>query len=145
MLAALLARFGAPHEDPMGEDEARVALAALMVRAARSDGDFADSERSQILAGLVERYALAHDAAEALLADAETAEAEAPDTVRFTRMVKQTVPHDERRSVMEAIWKVALADGRRDPAEDAYLRQLSRLLGLEDRDSAFARHRAERG
>ena len=37
-----------------------------------------------------------------------------------------------------------LADGRRDPGEDAFLRQLAPLLGVEDRDSALARRRAAR-
>jgi uncharacterized tellurite resistance protein B-like protein len=38
---------------------------------------------------------------------------------------------------------VALADGQRDDSEDTLLRLSSSLLGVNDRDSALARQRAE--
>jgi uncharacterized tellurite resistance protein B-like protein len=144
MLKDLIARFARPDDAaPLPEDDARLALAALMVRAARADGEYDAGERGEIAAVLAERHGLDAEAAEALLKEAEAAEAEAPDTVRFTRLVKAAVPHEERAAVMEAIWRVVLSDGRRDPSEDALLRQLAPLLGLADRESAFARRRAE--
>jgi uncharacterized tellurite resistance protein B-like protein len=147
MLSTLLARLRAPEEDaaPLDAEDARLAIAALMVRAARADDLYDSQERAEILAALADRYALAPAKAESLLAEAEAAEAQAPDTVRFTRLVKQAVPHEERAAVMEALWRVALADGKRDATEDALLRQLAPLLGLADRESAFARRRAEGG
>ena len=145
MLADLIARFRTPEETaPLPAEDERLALAALMVRAARADGDYDAGEREEIAAALAERHGLDADAAEALMREAEAAEAEAPDTVRFTRLIKAAVPHEARMGVMEAIWRVVLADGRRDAAEDALLRQLAPLLGLADRESAFARRRAER-
>jgi uncharacterized tellurite resistance protein B-like protein len=144
MLKDLIARFARPDDAaPLPEDDARLALAALMVRVARADGDYDAGERGEIAAALARRHALSPDAAERLVQDAERAEAEAPDTVRFTRLIKQAVPHEERCAVIEAVWRVVLADGRRDPSEDALLRQMAPLLGLSDRDSALARQRAE--
>lgn len=144
MLKDLIARFARPDDAaPLPAEDARLALAALMVRAARADGAFDAGERAEIAAVLAERHGLDPAGAEALLAEAEAAEAAAPDTVRFTRLIKAAVPHEDRAAVIEAIWRVALADGRRDPAEDALLRQIAPLLGLADRDSAFARRRAE--
>ena len=57
--------------------------------------------------------------AEALRRDAEVLEAEAPDTVRFTRAIKDAVPYDERVGVIEALWQVVLADGSRSDGENA--------------------------
>ncbi len=54
------------------------------------------------------------------------------------------MPYEDRSAVIEAIWAVALADGRRDPHEDAFLRQIGPLLGVADQDSALARRRAAR-
>lgn len=71
-------------------------------------------------------------------------EAEAPDTVRFTRAIKDAVRYEDRTAVIEALWQVALADGHRDAGEDTLLRLSSNLLGVNDIDSALARQRAER-
>ena len=70
-------------------------------------------------------------------------EAEAPDTVRFTRAIKDAVPYEDRMGVIEALWDVVLADGARDDEEDAMLRLIAPLLGVNDRDSNLARQRVE--
>ena len=76
-----------------------------------------------------------------LMKDAETLEQEAPDTVRFTRAIKDAVPYEERLGVIEALWSVVLADGVREQEEDALLRLIASLLGVNDMDSAQARQR----
>jgi uncharacterized tellurite resistance protein B-like protein len=63
--------------------------------------------------------------------------------VRFTRALKEAVPFEDRMSLMEALWSVALADDARDPREDAMIRVTADLLGINDRDSAFARQNVE--
>jgi uncharacterized tellurite resistance protein B-like protein len=87
-------------------------------------------------------YALSPFAAAALRQQAETLESEAPDTVRFTRALKDAVPLDERRALIEALWSVALADGARGDEEDQVIRLTASLLGLTDRESAEARQSA---
>jgi uncharacterized tellurite resistance protein B-like protein len=141
MFADLLGRLTRPDPEPLDQDDARLALAGLLVRVARSDGDYAEDERHRIDRILAERNGLAPADAEALRADAEVLESEAPDTVRFTRAIKDAVPYEERASVIEALWAVVLADGVRDAEEDALLRLVSNLLGINDRDSALARQR----
>ena len=91
------------------------------------------------------RYGLSPFEASKLRGEAEGVEAEAPDTVRFTRAIKDAVDYDHRIGVIEARWQVVLADGVRDAEEDALLRLVSNLLGINDRDSALARQRVERG
>ena len=69
---------------------------------------------------------------------------EAPDTVRFTRALKDAVPLEDRRGLMAALWSVALADGGREAGEDAVIRLVASLLGITDRDSALARQQVEK-
>lgn len=142
MFDALLRRLAGPGPAPLPAADARLALAALMVRVARSDDDFAAAEARRIDALLARHYKLTPAAATALRAEAEMLEAEAPDTVRFTRAIKDAVPHEDRIWVLEALWSVALADGSRDPDEDGVLRLVANLLGISDRDSGLARQRA---
>lgn len=144
MFADFLNRLTAPAPAPLADGDARLALAALLVRIARTDGHYDAAEAARILEVLQTRYGLDTPAATALRSDAEQLEAEAPDTVRFTRAIKDAVPHEDRRAVIEALWSVALADGSRDHHEDAQLRLMARLLGINDRDSALARQRVER-
>jgi uncharacterized tellurite resistance protein B-like protein len=141
MFADFLNRLIQPEPDPLDDGDARLALTALLVRVARSDGDYAASEIIRITRIIEARYNLSHDAAEALRMDAETLESEAPDTVRFTRAIKDAVPYEERVAVIEALWQVALADGERESHEDSLLRLVSNFLGISDRDSALARQR----
>jgi uncharacterized tellurite resistance protein B-like protein len=143
MLADLLALFqGGSRHAALRPDNARRALAALMVRVARSDDDFSAEERGAILRELMRRHALPRAEASALLAEAERAEAIAPDTVRFTRLLKDAVAYEDRIDVIEALWRIVLADGVRAADEDALMRQIAPLLGVMDRDSGLARQRA---
>lgn len=140
MFADLIKRLTQPDPQPLPDLDARLALAALMVRIARADGTFSDAEAKRIERILATRYDLA-EAAGDLRKQAEVLEAEAPDTVRFTRAIKDAVPYEERAGVIEALWSVVLADGHRDEEEDALLRLLANLLGVNDRDSNLARQR----
>ncbi len=141
MFADLLNRLFQPEPYPLDDGDARLALTALLVRVARSDGDYSASEIIRITRIIETRYGLSHAEAETLRIDAETLESEAPDTVRFTRAIKDAVPYEERVAVIEALWQVALADGQREQHEDSLLRLVSNLLGISDRDSALARQR----
>ena len=118
------------------------AMAALMVRIAKSDDDYSATEIARIDAVLGLLYQLSADQAAKLRQTAEALEAEAPDTVRFTRAIKEDVPYEERFDVVRALWQVVLADGARDAEEDALMRLLASLLGVNDRDSALARKQA---
>jgi uncharacterized tellurite resistance protein B-like protein len=62
---------------------------------------------------------------------------------RFTSVIKQGIPHEERAAVIEAMWRVVLSDRTREQHEDALMRRVTDLLGLDSRDSVDARHRAQ--
>ena len=127
----------------MPDGDARLALTALLVRLARADDTYDAAERDRIDRTVAGRYGLAPDAARQLRQEAEAIEAEAPDTVRFTRAIKDSVAYEDRIGVIEALWEVVLADGHRDEDENALMRQLAPLLGVNDRDSNMARRRVE--
>ena len=47
--------------------------------------------------------------------------------------------------MIQALWKVVMADGQREPEEDALLRLVASLLGVSDQDSNAARLAVSRG
>lgn len=141
---SLLRALLAPNPPPLTSVDARLALATLLVRVARSDGQYSTAEVARIDRILRLRHGLSDTGAAYLRAEAEVEEAEAPDTVRFTRALKAAVPMEDRAGLVEALWAVALADGQRDDEEDRMLRLVTNLLGLTDVESAQARQRAQR-
>jgi uncharacterized tellurite resistance protein B-like protein len=143
MFGDFLRRLTAPDPAPLADGDARLALGALLVRVANTDGAYTEDEVRRIERILATRYALSPFEATRLRRDAEMLEAEAPDTVRFTRAIKDAVPYEDRMGVIEALWDVVLADGARDDEEDAMLRLIAPLIGVNDRDSNLARQRVE--
>lgn len=138
----LLRRLLAPEPARLPEPDARLALATLLVRIARTDGLYAVEEVERIDKVLSRRYGLDPFATAKLRTEAETLEREAPDTVRFTRALKEAVPLEDRAELMTALWSVALADGQREAHEDRLVRLVASLLGLTDVESALARRKA---
>ena len=141
MFADFLKRLTAPAPTQLPDLDARLALTALLVRVARTDGEYDAGEKAQIDTIIAARYGLDEAGVASLRRDAEQLETEAPDTVRFTRAIKDAVAYEDRVAEVEAMWQVALADGERTQDEDAILRLVSNLLGVTDRDSALARQR----
>lgn len=141
MFGDFLKRLTQPDPAPLADDDARLALIALLVRVARSDNDYAASEVRLIEDIAAARYGLDAAQAQELRAQGEALEREAPDTVRFTRAIKEAVAYEDRLAVIKALWQVVLADGTRSDEENALLRLVASLLGVTDTDSHTARQR----
>ncbi|WP_395543196.1 TerB family tellurite resistance protein [Neotabrizicola sp. sgz301269] len=144
MIDTLLRRLLAPQPPRLPDPDARLALAALLVRVARTDGLYSEAEIARIDRVLMARYSLGPFEVTRLRAEAEALEAEAPDTVRFTRAIKAATALEDRADLITALWSVALADGGRDAEEDRLLRLVANLLGLTDVENAQARQKAEK-
>ena len=130
----------APTKDRREYDR-NLAAAALLVEAALLDGNFADKERGAILSILQRNFTLSMGDAEALVAEAEKAQAEANHLVRFTRAIKDAYGPDERAAMLEMLWEVAYADGVLHHYEANLLRRISGLLYVSDREAGAARKR----
>lgn len=143
MFADFLKGLLATDPAPVSDSDARLALGALLVRLARADGDYQDIEIARIDNILAKRYGLSDADTQALRRDCETLETEAPDTVRFTRAIKDAVAYEDRRAVISAMWEIVLADGARDDEENSLMRMVAPMLGVTDQDSNAARRAIE--
>lgn len=138
MFMDLLTRLMGDTAAPIDRDDAELAIAALLVRVARADDHYDQAERDRIEQVLSRRGLTAAEAA-TRRAQAEALEAEASDTVRFTRQIKDRIALEDRRAVLAALWEVAYADNSRGADEDSLIRLVSSLLGMTDRESAEIR------
>jgi len=142
MLKNILKIFADNNVSQLEPDDARLAITALMIRVARSDDDYSKAELNNIISLISARFKLSNDEANELIKEAELVEEQAPDTVRFTKSIKSAIDFDDRIAIIEDLWSVVLTDSFRDTNEDALIRTVVSLLGVSDKDSAFARQRA---
>ncbi|MEQ3648635.1 TerB family tellurite resistance protein [Hyphomonas sp.] len=129
-----------PAEKPM---DPQVAAAALLVEAALSDGVYVNIESDVIAEILLEAFKFDADKADAVLAEGEALAEEAVGSHQFTKHVKK-LPVEERVSIIEGLYRVALADGEKSDIEDAYIRHVASLLHIDDISRAQARQAAEK-
>ena len=141
MLKNLLDVLLGSEEDVLDDDDEKIALAALCVRVAKSDNVYDSSEISSIDTQLSQHFSLSIADAGVLRVQAEKLEQEAPDTVRFTRAIKEKIELEQRRKILETLWKITLSDGKREAEEDSLIRVIASLLGLTDIESARARQK----
>ena len=128
MIDAFFRKLLASNPNPLSHLDAQLALATLLVRVASTDGDYADVEIARIDAVLERLYALSPEQTVALRQSAEALEQEAPDTVRFTRALKEAVAHGDRQALLQALWFVALADGALAPLKKSRFCVLLRIF-----------------
>ena len=147
MFRNLLNRLFTEDADPqpLAADDAEVAVAALLVRVARADDHYNNAEKRRIDQVLAQLHGLGLADAAERRSVAEMIEAEAPDTVRFTRLIKDRVSLEDRMAIIGAMWEISLADNHRAANEEAAIRLVSGLLGVTDRDSALQRRRVAGG
>lgn len=121
-------------------DPMQIAVAALLVEAARADEKYEDHETAIIDKFLSAKFSLDPDASRALRAKAEEAQASALDIQRFTRVAKEMAEED-KLALIEHLWEIVLSDGERDPFEDTLIRRICGLIYVDDKDSGAARAR----
>jgi uncharacterized tellurite resistance protein B-like protein len=131
----------APAGEPHAQAELRLAAAALLVEAAKLDGEFDGMERARIATLLKDRFGIdGADVAELIEAADEETEL-AGGLYGFTKEVRLNFDHAERISMIEMLWEVAYADGSLHDFESNMLRRVAGLLYVTDRDSGEARKR----
>ncbi|QUJ77134.1 TerB family tellurite resistance protein [Sulfitobacter albidus] len=132
----------APDPRPLPQPNAQLALGALLVRVALANREYVAAEVAQIDRILARTFDLKPLDAAKLRADCEALERHAPGTPEFTQILREEIDYAHRKALGDAMWAVALADGKRDDLEEAQLIDIEIALGLTGEDIAAARKNA---
>ena len=124
-----------------GDDDYRIAAAALLVHAALTDGEFSDAERVKLHGLLKQRFALDDAGDDALIEQAPAAEQDAVYLYHFTRVLNARLDYDGRCRIVEMLWQIAYADGEVSPFEDNLIWRVADLIGVDQRERIALRHR----
>ncbi len=130
-----------PVERDFGENELRVAAAALLVHVAEIDGFFTDPEKRALLLLLQQRFDLDVDSAERLLAEARARDRKSVDLYGFTSVLKHSMSGPDRRRLVEMMWTVAYADGVVQEFEENIIWRVAELLGVPSRERIAMRRK----
>ena len=135
MLDALriyLRRATSPAEATPADRERGLAVAtcALLLAAANADDDFSAPERALVADLVRERFGVAGEELDRLLAQAEERRQRSIDLFEFTRVITENYERDGRLAILELLWRVVYSDGRLEAHEDALLHKLAHLLEL---------------
>ncbi len=119
-------------ENKNEKDESHLSLisvAALLIHSAKIDENFTEKERTIIKKALIEMGA-DEDNLEEIIKDAELKEKDSNQILEFTKEVKNK-NIDEKKIVIEALWKIIYSDENADIYETNLMRRLSGLLYLD--------------
>jgi uncharacterized tellurite resistance protein B-like protein len=111
-------------------ERARLAAAALLVEVVHSDAELRPDERDALLESVRRRFGIDADAAGELIALAEAEAREAHDTWQFTSSINAGFTPDEKRALVEELWRVAYADDALHRHEEHLIRRVCELLHL---------------
>ena len=104
-------------------------VAALLIHSAKIDENFTEKERSVIKKALIEMGADDKNL-DQIIKDAELKEKDSNQILEFTKEVKNK-NLDEKKIVIEALWKIIYSDENADIYETNLMRRLSGLLYLD--------------
>lgn len=116
-----------------GENDHRLAAAALLYHVVAVDGEVSEAERVRLHELLKARYRLDEAATEDLVRAAVEADDEAVDFYRFTSVLKAQLDEIDREQIVAMMWDLVYADGRLTEFEDNAIWRVADLLGVSGR------------
>lgn len=145
MIERLKKLFAVPESEPVKPDAHQLAVAAtaLMVQLSQVDNHEDERELKTIVDCAVKAHQVTREEAEEILQDALAHAEDATSLYEFTGQINEHLDQEQKQTLLESIWHVALADGRIDKYEEHLIRRMADLLHLNHREYMQARHRAE--
>jgi uncharacterized tellurite resistance protein B-like protein len=125
---------GTKQPDQFGDDDYRLAVAALLVHLVAVDGNVSEPENAKLRSVLMQRFDLDESETDRLVAAATQADHEAVDLYHFTRLLNRTLDEAGRRRMVEMMWEIVYADGERTEFEDNIVWRVADLLGISSRE-----------
>lgn len=132
MFSRILALFHSDNDfvTPLPAADARTALGALMVRAAKADHAYLFEEVEQIDTVLGKLYGLNPVEAAKMRAGCEKLEEEMPANEDLAGILHDAISQEDREAAVAALWSVVFADGVEHQEEDDFLHAIEAALGV---------------
>lgn len=121
----------------------RLATAALLIETSRADFDVNDSERETVVDAVKRIFSLSDQETAELIQLAEKEADDATSLYQFTSLIDRHFSVEQKRHMLEMMWRIAFADEHKDKHEEHLVRKVTDLLHLTEVDFARTRHKIE--
>ncbi len=132
-----------PNNDLQKTDDSsnriKIATAALFLEMAYADFKIDPAEEDQIISALQSLFEIDKSEISELIRIAGEERTSKTDIWSFTSLVKDKFDRPNRIAILENLWRLIYADGRVDKYEDALIRKITSLLGLDHGDMIQAK------
>ncbi len=118
-------------ENPTEKNISIIAVCSLLIHSAKIDENYTEKEKKIIVQALIEMGADKSELNEIII-EAEKKEKDSNQILDFTREVKN-ISEDEKKVIIEALWKIIFSDENADMYETNLMRRLSGLLYLDSK------------
>ena len=125
------------------EHALRLATAALLIETSRADFDVDDNERTAVVDSVQRIFGLTVQETSELVRLAEKEADDATSLYQFTSLIDKNFTVEQKRHVLEMMWRITFADAQKDKHEEHLVRKVTDLLHLTEVDFARTRHKVE--
>lgn len=137
-LKTLLQGAGHTHDGPP-EESAPMAAAMLLLEVAWADQNISDAELTATREAVQSMFGLDADHVQTLVERAKSEHDTAISMYPFTRAVNDALSMDEKRHLIELLWRLAGADTDVDVHEEFTIRRIADLLYVSHDDFIAAK------
>jgi len=120
-----------------------LATAALLIEMTHADFHVTDAEKSAVRKALQKVFEIPAEEARELIALAEQEVKQASSLYQFTDLVDKNFTPEQKKHVVEMLWRVAFADDHKDMHEEYLVRKIADLIHVSHKDFIKARHVVE--
>ena len=136
-------RLAADENENGGVDAVELATAALLVEMQRADLVADALDEAEVRELLARHFALDDEAVSNLVSLANDRADRSVSLHEFTRIIHERFDVAQKTTIVEMLWRVALADGRVDAHEEHLVRKIADLLYLPQVAYVKAKERAK--
>jgi len=119
------------NQQPVDEHELMVATAGLFLEMVYADFEIHPDEEKQLSNALSNLFNLAQEEISQLLNEAKQTRDQRQDIWQFASLLKDQLDRERRLQILTNLWRIVFADGHVDKYEDALMRKITNLLGLD--------------
>ncbi len=121
----------------------RLATAALLIEMSRADFHVSETEEAALSDMLQRHFNLTGAETRELLALAAEEVKASASLYQFTDLIDRHFSLEQKRQVLELLWRLAFADGHKDKYEEYLVRKVADLIHLSHRDFIQTRLKVE--
>ncbi|NOX87927.1 MAG: TerB family tellurite resistance protein [Calditrichaeota bacterium] len=120
--------------DDISDYDLMVATVGLFLEIVYADFDLHPEEEKQLYSSLENMFGLKESVVKELIANAREERSHRQDIWQFASLLKDHFSREKRLSILANLWRLVFADGKVDKYEDALIRKITTLLGLDHSD-----------